>query len=107
MFNSKKLSKFPEISHGFFNKNGGVSKGVYKSLNCGIGSKDKKINVKKNLKIVKIKISKKSKEIYLVKQFHSNKFVFLSKKTKIINRAINADAIITEKKKNSYSCFNS
>jgi len=98
LFNSKKLSKFSEISHGFFNKNGGVSEGIYKSLNCGIGSKDKKINVKKNLKIVKRKISKKSKEIFLVKQIHSNKFIFLRKNTKIKNRSINADAIITDKK---------
>ena len=57
MFNSKKLSKFSEIRHAFFNKNGGVSKGIYKSLNCGIGSKDKKHCVKKNLEIVKKKIS--------------------------------------------------
>ena len=106
MLNSKKLSKFSEISHGFFNKNGGVSKGIYKSLNCGIGSKDKKNNVKKNLKIVGKKICKKSIEIFLVKQVHSNKFVFLSKKTKVKNRSIDADAIITEKKKNSYCCFN-
>ena len=59
MLNSKKLSKFLEISHGFFNKNGGVWEGIYKSLNCGTGSKDKKSNVNKNLKIVKRKISKK------------------------------------------------
>ena len=98
MLNSKKLSKFSEISHGFFNKNGGVSKGIYKSLNCGIGSKDKKNNIKKNLKIVRKKINKKSKEIFLVKQTHSNKFLFLSKNTKIKNRNIAADAIITEKK---------
>ena len=99
MFNSKKLSKFSEISHGFFNKNGGVSEGIYKSLNCGIGSKDKKVNVKKNLKIVKKKICKKSKDIFLVKQIHGNKFLFLSKNSKIKNRSINADAIVTEKKK--------
>ena len=42
MFFSKKLSKFEKISHGFFNRNGGKSKGIYKSLNCGPGSKDKK-----------------------------------------------------------------
>ena len=99
MFYSKKLLKFSEISHGFFNRNGGVSKGIYKSLNCGVGSKDKKINVKKNLKIVKKKINKKSKEIFLVKQIHGNKFVFLSENAKIKNRSISADAIITEKKK--------
>ena len=98
MLNSKKLSKFSEISHGFFNKNGGVSKGIYKSLNCGVGSKDKKNNVKKNLKIVVKKICKKTKEIFLVKQTHSNKFLFLSKNTKIKNRSITADAIITDKK---------
>ena len=98
MLNSKKLSKFSEINHGFFNKNGGVSEGIYKSLNCGIGSKEKKNNIKKNLKIVKRKIGKKSKEIFLVKQIHSNKFIFLSKNAKIKNRSINADAIITEKK---------
>ena len=99
MFNSKKLSKFSEISHGFFNKNGGVSKGIYKSLNCGTGSKDKKNNIKKNIKIVKNKISKKSNEIFLVKQVHSSKFIFLSKNTKIKNKNIIADAIITDRKK--------
>ena len=86
MFKSKKLSKFSEISHGFFDKSGGVSVGIYKSLNCGIGSKDKKYIVKKNLEIVKRKVSKKSKEIFLVKQIHSNKFIFLSKSAKIKNR---------------------
>ncbi len=98
MFISKKLSKFKEINHGFFNKNGGTSEGIYKSLNCGIGSKDNKSNVKKNLKIVKKKICKKSKEIFLVKQNHSNKFIFIGKNSKMKNRSINADAIITEKK---------
>ena len=47
MFKSKKLSKLKNVKHGFFNKNGGVSKGIYNSLNCGIGSKDTKKNIKK------------------------------------------------------------
>ena len=45
MFKSKQLSNFKKINHGFFDKKGGVSKGIYKSLNCGIGSKDNKINI--------------------------------------------------------------
>ena len=98
MFYSKKLLKFSEIKHGFFNKNGGVSKKIYKSLNCGFGSKDKKTNIVKNLKIVKKKISKKSKEIFFVKQIHSNKFIFLNESSNIKNRSIFADAIITEKR---------
>ena len=32
MFKSKKLSKFKTIRHGFFNRMGGVSKGIYKGL---------------------------------------------------------------------------
>ena len=99
MLNSKKLSKFSEISHGFFNKNGGVSEGIYKSLNCGIGSKDKKTNIKKNLNIVKSKLSTKSKQIFLVKQVHGNKFVFLSSNSRIKTRSIIADAVISEKKR--------
>ena len=42
MFYSKKLSKETHIKHCFFNRLGGKSKGIYKSLNCGRGSLDKK-----------------------------------------------------------------
>ena len=30
----------PGIAHGFFDRDGGVSTGIYESLNCGPGSKD-------------------------------------------------------------------
>ena len=42
MFYSKRFQKFKNIKHCFFTKNGGFSKGIYKSLNCGKGSNDKK-----------------------------------------------------------------
>ena len=61
MIVSRKLIKQKKIRHGFFNKDGGKSTGIYKSLNCGIGSKDKKDKLKENLKIVKSKIHKKAK----------------------------------------------
>jgi YfiH family protein len=32
--------KGPGIAHGFFGRDGGVSQGIYASLNCGPGSKD-------------------------------------------------------------------
>ena len=98
MFQSKKLLKFPEVKHGFFNKRGGVSEGIYKSLNCGIGSNDKKTNIKKNLNIAKLKLGIKSKRIFLVKQAHSNKFIYLDKNSNIKNRSVIADAIVSEKK---------
>ena len=42
MIKSKLIGKYKNISHGFFNKLGGYSDGIYKSLNCGKGSRDKK-----------------------------------------------------------------
>ena len=54
-----------KISHGFFNKNGGSSNGIYRSLNCGPGSNDKKNKIKKNLRIVKNKFGRKNKKHFL------------------------------------------
>ena len=97
MIKSKKLKKIKNIRHGFFNSTGGKSKSIYKSLNCGIGSKDVIANVKKNLQLVRKKISKKAKNIFLVQQIHSNKFVFIDEK---YNKKIKpkADAIITNQR---------
>ena len=99
MIKSKKLSKQKHIVHGFFNKKGGISKGIYKSLNCGLGSNDRKNDVKKNLRIVKNKISKNSKNIFLLHQMHSNKFIFVDKNFKFNKKKIKADAVITDQKK--------
>ena len=99
MITSKKLLKQKKINHGFFNNRGGISDGIYRSLNCGLGSRDKKNKVRKNLEIVKDKIGKKSKNIYLTHQVHSNKLVFIDKKFKFNKKKIKADAIITDQKK--------
>lgn len=34
------LARLPGIRHGFFTRTGGVSEGIYASLNCGFGSSD-------------------------------------------------------------------
>ena len=99
MIVSKKLKKYKDVSHGFFNKKGGKSKGIYKSLNCGPGSNDKKINIKKNLEIIKNKFSKNSKNIFLVHQVHSSKFIYINKDHKIGVKKPKVDAIITNQKK--------
>ena len=97
MIRSKKLSKIKNIKHGFFNKTGGKSKKIYSSLNCGPGSKDDASSVKKNLKIVIKKISKTAKNIYLLHQIHSNKFIFIDQKTTFKSKP-KADAVITNQK---------
>ena len=97
MIKSKKLSKINNIKHGFFNKNGGISKKIYKSLNCGPGSKDNPLNVHKNLQIVKKKIKSTAKSIFLLHQIHSNKYIYINRKN-ISKSKPKADAIITNQK---------
>ena len=36
------------IRHGFFTRHGGVSQGIYASLNCGLGSRDDATAVREN-----------------------------------------------------------
>jgi YfiH family protein len=48
MLQAQSLSKLPGIRHGFFTRVGGVSEGVYESLNGGVGSEDSPANVAEN-----------------------------------------------------------
>jgi hypothetical protein len=96
MIKSKLISKYKNISHGFFNKLGGYSDGIYRSLNCGTGSKDNKKNINKNLKKVCQKISCSKSKLVLLNQTHSNKVVLIKK---IPKKKPTADALVTYKSK--------
>ena len=96
MFYSKKLGKFKKINHCFFSRKNGFSKGVYKSLNCGKGSKDNKKNIHKNLNFVAKKIGVERNKLILMHQTHSNKVVEIKKKN--YRKKIIADAMITKMK---------
>ena len=73
MFYSKRLKKFKNLNHCFFSRRGGYSSGLYKSLNCGKGSRDKRKNIAKNLEYVSKKMYVKKKRLILMHQTHSNK----------------------------------
>ena len=79
MFYSKKLNKFKKIKHCFFSRKGGFSKGLYKGLNCGRGSKDKKENILKNLNYVAKKMIIKRNKLVLMNQTHSAKVIEITK----------------------------
>ena len=98
MYLSKKLLKFNDLKHCFLNRKGGISKGIYESLNCGLGSLDKKINVKKNLSKACQKLKSPYKKLVLLNQVHSNKFFFINNLKKINNK-FEGDALITNQRK--------
>ncbi len=95
MIKSKILRNQKYLSHYFFNRLGGTSKGIYKSLNCGNGSKDKSANITKNLKIVSKKIGCASRNLVSLNQIHSNK---VYKINSVPKKRMAGDAMITNKK---------
>ena len=97
MIKSKKLSKIKNLKHGFFNSKGGISINIYKSLNCGPGSKDKSSNVRKNLELVRKKIKRTAKDIFLLNQIHSNKFIYIDEEYQFKSKP-KVDAVITNQK---------
>ena len=96
MFCSRKLKKIKQIKHFFFSRKNGFSKGIYKGLNCGKGSNDKKGNGKKNLDYVAKKMDVGKDKLILMHQTHSNKVVEIKKNN--YKKKIVADAMITKMK---------
>ena len=97
MYFSKKLNQINNIKHCFFSKTGGTSKGIYESLNCGLGSKDNPLDIKNNLKIVSNQMGVEGKNLILMNQTHSNKVLIVTKENNNGNR-LNSDAMITQTK---------
>lgn len=86
---SSRLSPF---LHGFFTRKGGVSKGFYEGLNCGIGSSDDSDAVTENKARVAQHLGLTSDALLGVHQVHSDK-VLVADRT-IQNRP-KADALVT------------
>ena len=96
MFYSKKLKKLKKLKHCFFSRKKGFSNGIYKSLNCGKGSKDNKNNINKNLSFVAKTMAVKRDKLVLMHQTHSNKVIEIKKNN--YRKKIIADAMITKMK---------
>ena len=92
-FGFKELNRILTIKHGFFTRKGGVSKGIYNSLNCGLNTKDKKIVIFKNRKIALKKLGIEKKNLIIPYQTHSNKVKTVDET--MINKRIIADGILT------------
>jgi len=97
MFYSSKLNKFKNLKHCFFSRKNGVSKGYYESLNCGLGSDDKKENVSKNLELVAKKITCNKESLITLNQQHTNQVIHFDSNKSVKNK-LTGDAIVSEVK---------
>lgn len=91
-FTSEMLSTIPQIKHGFFCRDGGVSKGIYSSLNCGVHSHDNSKNVLKNRNIAVSSLSDKA-VLAEIHQIHSNKVHIIQDEFTVID----ADGVVTDR----------
>ena len=71
MLTAKPLDALTPISHGFFTREGGVSTGIYASLNCGYGSDDDKGAVRENRARVAQAVGAEPDALLTVHQIHS------------------------------------
>lgn len=89
------LSALPKIEHGFFTRQGGLSEGLYKSLNCGYGSHDDKNNVRSNRALIAKTMGVEEEALVTIHQVHSAKAV-VTQTPFAPDETPQADAIVTK-----------
>lgn len=65
------LADIGAIDHGFFTREGGVSEGLYASLNCGVGSNDERARVLENRHRVAGHLGFRGERLLTCHQIHS------------------------------------
>lgn len=85
------------VKHGFFGRSGGVSRGIYSTLNCGPGSKDDKESILNNRSLVAQYLGVDSDKLLTLNQVHSNVAVKVNKIWPV-DQPPAADAIVTDQK---------
>ncbi len=71
LIRSKELAKLPGIQHGFFTREGGVSTGLYASLNGGLGSADQPDHIAENRQRMAASLGVPASHLLSAYQVHS------------------------------------
>ena len=95
MLTAKPLEQLPHVSHGFFTREGGVSKGIYATLNCGYGSDDDPGAVRENRARIARAIGVDAGNLLTVYQVHSPSVIRVTS-TWEHGSAPQADAMVTD-----------
>jgi YfiH family protein len=88
------LSAIPGLRHAFFTREGGVSEGIYGSLNAGIGSHDDPANVSENRRRMAQRMGVTPAHFLTLHQTHSPDVVVATEPWEAGSRP-RADAIVT------------
>ena len=91
------LSDLPGIRHGFMTRAGGVSEGIYDSLNCGLGSDDEQARVLENRRRVLQMTGIPAKILLTAYQVHSPDVLVVEEEWRDGPRP-KVDALVTTRK---------
>lgn len=91
---SETLSTIEGIRHGFGTRRGGVSEGLYATLNCGVGSKDDPALVRENRARLAASIGAEPDRLITLYQVHSPTAV-VAEEPWPHGKAPKADAVVT------------
>lgn len=91
------LSDLPGIRHGFMTRAGGVSEGIYDSLNCGLGSDDEQARVLENRRRVLQMAGIPAKTLLTAYQVHSPDVLVVEEEWRDGPRP-KVDALVTARK---------
>jgi YfiH family protein len=96
MITAAALQSLPGITHGFFTREGGVSGGLYASMNIGIGSADVAADVMTNRQLSAAKLGLSACDLSLPYQVHSAN-VIVAKAAWGPGPGPKADAVVTDR----------
>lgn len=68
----------PRLDHAFFTREGGVSAGIYESLNCGLGSGDDRANALENRRRAAAELGLQADRLVTLYQIHSAEAVIVN-----------------------------
>jgi polyphenol oxidase len=91
------LADLDGVQHRFFTRHGGVSSGLYSSLNCGYGSGDSPDNVRENRRRVAKHFARDEPDLLTVHQIHSTDVLTVASDRWTSPGAPKADALVTDR----------
>jgi YfiH family protein len=97
MIEATSFAELDGIRHRFFTRRGGVSSGLYSSLNCGYGSADPPDNVRENRRRAAATFALGETDLLTLHQIHSTEVLTVAAERWTSPGAPRADALVTDR----------
>jgi YfiH family protein len=97
MIEASNLALLDRCRHGFYTRQGGVSEGVFASLNCGFSSGDERARVAENRARALRALDLPADSLRTVRQVHGARVLVVSDPRADKHATVEADALVTDR----------